>query len=730
MRVPLDYYQILMLSIHADSEGVERAYHSRQLQELWPGYSAETITSRQRLMEQAHHVLSDPYARHEYDSQLTVADPVLEVAPQDLAAALAIQCENGEYQEALAGAQLALRQTHPAPDLLLTQAIARLHLGREEWANGDYEAAASMLQQALAELVNHRVFPEVQAEVISDLSKLRPYRILKLLSHPNISAPERQEGFSLLRSMLDDRAGIEGTGQDGSELSTEDFLRFVQKARSQMTISEQQDFFEAEAKRPSVVATYLAVYALIARGYVENRPALIRRARGYLVRLTQRHDVNLEQSICALFLGQPEEATRLLECSQDSETIASIRKEASITGGGETDLLLGLCRYIETWLQQEVFPEYRDLDTSNASLRNYFDNPQVQQYLDEMPASSSDTEWFARQIEHVALPNALAVPTSDRVATSPHPAIGQKLTSAGSLGETSELSSIPLRSRVPQCSPATNNSDVPAPPPLPYRAYPPSNPSLDNGNGASNLPGSNPYPPENRSLSSSSAASMAPDRNLAPSSGYEYGDFPNPDRRHYGDDRLSIWLWRLGALVVVILLLVFGIRALSGLFRRAPEEPEAQEQVEPETLPADIPEAVVLPEPAIDISVLTPELAKTTIESWQTSKQSALGATRDIESLNGILVEPMLSQWRGRAEALRQANAHYEYTLRGVEVEDVTQEDGAEKGSVIVSISEGAKYFVNGALQGAPASYDSTYRVRYNLVLTGDSWAVESYTAL
>ena len=370
------------------------------------------MDSRQRLLERAHQVLSDPHSRGEYDQQLTVTESLLDVEPSELAAALAIQCENGDYHQALTGAQAALRQTHSSPDLLLTQAISRLHIGREEWANGDYDAAASMLQQALAELINHRVFPEVQAEVISDLSKLRPYRILKLLSHPNLSASERQEGFSLLRSMLDERAGIEGSGQDGSELSTEDFLRFIQKTRGQMTVSEQQELFEAEAKRPSVVATYLAVYALIARGYVENRPALIRRARGYLVRLTQRHDVNLEQAICALLLGQPEEATRLLERSKDSETIANIQQEADRSGGGETDLLLGLCRYIECWLQQEVFPEYRELDTSQSTLRNYFDNPQVQQYLDEMPASSSDNEWFARQLDQVPWSNGLPTPES------------------------------------------------------------------------------------------------------------------------------------------------------------------------------------------------------------------------------------------------------------------------------------------------------------------------------
>ncbi|MGK7910909.1 MAG: IMS domain-containing protein [Synechococcus sp.] len=758
MRVPLDYYRILSLPVHADPSSVERAFRSRLFQELWPGYSIEAMESRQRLLERAHQILSDPHTRDEYDKQLTVTDPLLDVEPKELAAALAIQCENGEYQQALSSVQQVLRQTHPVPDLLLTQAIARLHLGREEWANGNYNAAASMLQQALAELINHRVFPEVQAEVISDLSKLRPYRILKLLSHPHVSAPERQEGLSLFRSMLDDRAGIEGSGQDGSELSTEDFLRFVQKARGQMTLDEQQELFEAEAKRPSVVATYLAVYSLIAGGYVENRPALIRRARGYLVRLTQRHDVNLEQAICALLLGQPEDATRLLERSKDSETIANIREEAEVSGGGETDLLLGLCRYTETWLQQEVFPEYRDLDTSQASLRAYFDNPQVQQYLDEMPASNSDTEWFARQIEHVSLPS---VPTNISEGDSgiPCPPVRQELSAQdGSVAYsdpgtgTSEVWPSSEGASVDDAA----SVDIPIPPMPAAEAYGNGYTSSDYSGSAGGYSGS-----EYANPAYSNSAKQALDEfypvtgrhdDLAYDERYEQDG--TLDRRRYrqgGETALLGWIWKLGAVALAVVVVLFGARALTGLFGGGSlDNPDEQANVELDAAPVDVPARdSALEDGALgdgsspgeiddplaassvpDTSVLNEAVAQATIESWQEAKQEALGSTRDVDGLSQVLAEPMLSQWRSRAAALQQANTHYNYTLKGVEVEDVTVADTGDSGSVVVSISEVADYILNGVRQGSPASYESTYRVRYNLVREGDRWLIESFATL
>jgi hypothetical protein len=131
-----------------------------------------------------------------------------------------------------------------------------------------------------------------------------------------------------------------------------------------------------------MVAAFLAVQVLLAAGYLENRPALVRRARGYLVRLAPRQDVHLEQAICSLLLGQTEDALAHLRSTQEVEALQFIEEHSA----GSPDHLPGLCRFTEKWFQEEVFPEFCGLETAPATLQAYFDNPQVQAYLDEMPS--------------------------------------------------------------------------------------------------------------------------------------------------------------------------------------------------------------------------------------------------------------------------------------------------------------------------------------------------------
>jgi len=403
VRVPLDYYRILMLSPRADEHQVEQAYQERRelksSEHSWLlGFSPQALEARAQLIQEAASVLLNPEARRSYDEHLNLAHPTLTVDEALLPGVLCLGCEAGEYPAVLSLAQQMLEQGHPArSDAILGRAVARLQLGREAWRQGAYEEAAHSLQTGLAELEECRAFPQLQAELRIDLGKLRPYRILQLLD-PNAAAPAptgkgaladpalaRQQGLALLKAMLDERGGIEGSGQDGSGLSTEDFLRFIQRVRRYLTLQEQQELFEQEAERPSLVASYLAAQVLLTAGYLEKRPALVRRARGYLVRLAQRQDVHLEQAICSLLLGQTEEALSHLRASQETEALQFIEEHST----GSPDLLPGLCRFTEKWFQEEVFPEFYALNTTQASLKAYFDNPQVQAYLEEMPSRES-----------------------------------------------------------------------------------------------------------------------------------------------------------------------------------------------------------------------------------------------------------------------------------------------------------------------------------------------------
>ncbi len=400
MQVALNYYRMLSVPVQAEEPQIEQAYRERaglpyqgaaSSSPLWQGLSAAALEARSKLLDEAVMVLLNAEQRQYYDTQL-MAQPHLQVNSELLPGAMVLLYEAGDYPAAheLAGLCQDL-ETEFHRDANLISALARLEMGRESWQKHTYEEAAVWLDGAHTDLQSHRLFPELQAEILADLGKLRPYRVLQLLHEPpepetadsrrdadSLSAHER--GLILLHSMLEERQGIEGHGQDGSGLTTEDFLRFIQRTRRHMMAAEQVSLFQKEMERPSMVAMYLAVQVQMGQGYLEKRPALIRTARGLLARLAQHQDVHLEQSICHLLLGETEIALQHLQQMQEPEPLAFIREHSQ----GSPDLLPGLCRYAEKWFQEEVLSQIRDLDSAATSLQEYFDNPQVQAYLDEM----------------------------------------------------------------------------------------------------------------------------------------------------------------------------------------------------------------------------------------------------------------------------------------------------------------------------------------------------------
>ncbi len=418
VRISLDYYRILGVPIQATVEQVAQAHHLRVAQHLRSDYSEMALAARRSLLDEAYSVLSNPEQRSSYDRQLLAttytpdlalnntsasvdgnstnspSGPSIDIQPDRLAGALLILLELGEYeqvvnvgQQRLGNVTARLRSKYLGdtssgiPDIAMSVALACLELGREHWKNKQYERAAASLEIGHSILEREGVFRSLQASIQTELHNLCPYRVLELLALPEENITERQRGLNLLREMLHQRGGIDGVGDDQSGLSMDDFLKFIQQLRSYLTVAEQQQLFEAEARRPSAVASYLAVYALTARGFAQRQPALIRRARMILYRLAARQDVYLEVAICTMLLGQTEEALISLERSQDLESLRFIQEHSQ----GSPDWLPGLCLYSEYWLQEEVFPHFRDLMTQQASLKSYFADEQVQIYLEELP---------------------------------------------------------------------------------------------------------------------------------------------------------------------------------------------------------------------------------------------------------------------------------------------------------------------------------------------------------
>mgnify|MGYP005842057623 CR=1 FL=1 len=395
MRISLDFYRILGVTNRATPDQILQAHNDRLLSMPRKEFSEAAITSRRRLLDSAFAVLSDPIKRQQHDYEILIKPgtgiqfATMDVDDREITGVLLILLELADFNQIITLSRRFLQRnqvspladwTNHDPDVLLATAIAHAEIGRDQRRQGKYQQAALSLETASQILLQASSFLTLRNEIQIELLKLCPYRVLELLASKESTPSDRQEGLSLLRQMLNARGGIEGEGEDHSGLKAE-FVQFLQKLRPYMLVAEQQQLFEEESKRPSLPATYLAVHALIGGGFSQHQPAMIRRAKGLLVQLSSRQDVAVEQAICALLLGQQEEASQALERSANHTELDQIRQAS----GDAPDLLPGLCWYTEKWLQTQVYPYFRDLIGQPVSINQYFNDPEVTEYLERLP---------------------------------------------------------------------------------------------------------------------------------------------------------------------------------------------------------------------------------------------------------------------------------------------------------------------------------------------------------
>ncbi|HEY9829960.1 MAG TPA: IMS domain-containing protein, partial [Stenomitos sp.] len=763
------------------------------------------INSRKQLLDEAYAVLSDPEQRSAYDASFLTKTyeqepspsvtlgftgngegieapidphtPSIEIKHEQFLGALLILQELGEYE-------LVLKLGNPflgtrdsisldkgrlgdpqlvRPDIILTIALACLELGREQWQQGQYENAASSLETGQELLLREGLFPSLRGEIKSDLYKLRPYRILELLALPEETVVERRNGLRLLQEMLQERGGIDGTGDDQSGLSVDDFLRFIQQLRTYLSAAEQQTLFETEARRPSAVATYLAVYALLARGFAQRQPSLIARAKQLLMRLGRRQDVHLEQSVCALLLGQTEEASRALELSQEYEPLAFIREHSQ----GAPDLLPGLCLYGERWLQQSVFPHFRDLAEQKASLKEYFADEQVQGYLETLPESpeESHSDWTVVPPQKPAYPSSGASKTvseptvlrrsdlrsgaesgrslsreaqpsgnsglrysiNEPAAVTSQWTNGREAASATSsrtatLGTATEHSSQPGVSTLPETQRISSRSRSPVGEPLSAVGEPmvteiPREPS-----------GKSPRRQRQKGLTEPQA-----NRSRPADGGDSYKRLP-PGRLHTSSDKSKssskvrhLMFLAIASVVGAGVLIWLLIMTLSWLQKTlqgfsAPDLKGPQPMIELSKPP------IPIPEPGNQMRApsgpLTQETAQQVIETWLSTKKLAFGSDHQIDQLEQILAEPALTRWRQRVETDKQNNSYWQYTHNVVVNSVETSEENSDQAKVDATVNENAQFY-QGGQPNPDKSYNDNLRVRYDLVRKEGRWLIQ-----
>jgi curved DNA-binding protein CbpA len=762
VKIPLDYYRILGLPVQATPEQVRQSHFDRTLQRPKWEYSEVSLEARRSLLDEAYEVLSSPSQRQAYDAQFlpqaldyqsattdpseadtfdldapegfeagseqtpqeieTVAPtPTLEIADDQFVGALIIYLELGEYElvlhlgelygSAQGLKQLEWNQTHTTKtDIVLTIAIASLELGREQWRQGHYETAAESLNTGLDFLGHYQTLPHFVQTIEAELYKLRPYRILELLALPDEQQAARQKGLQLLRDMLQDRQGIDGSGDDRSGLQTDDFLRFIQQLRAYLTALEQIEILEAPTQRPSAVTSYLKAYALIAQGFTAHQPVLIRQANQLLNGLAHRQDVHLEQVVCCLLLGQTQRAFQILDASQDKPALQFIQNHSPDT----SDLLPGLCRYVEHWLQQEVLPYCRGLGKQDVRLNPYFEDSDVQAYLEDFldhVDSHSLTDDMASAVFATSRPihtKPVAPPSEQEpvYVAPPYKTVEPRMTEQDVEGYSSAQTAV-LRAKSAVLANKVSEAG---------NGFHPM-PNEPNGSSA-NRPVPPPPPPRQSRTQKTEAAPLQPKARRKPV-------------------KLPLFLGSLGVLLLCGLGVGLAYWILSSLLRPAPP-PTAE--LAGAQLEIGLDESLidglfaVSPNPTASPTVaaqtpLTKEKAAQSIQDWLGAKSAAMGKDHNIQGLEAVLTGTMLTKWQQSAQQAKQDGWYVQYdhqlTADSIKVETTDP----KRSQVYANVRETAQDFIVGSDKPQNQSEDSLL-VRYELVLQNGKWRIQSSEVL
>jgi len=182
VRIPLDYYRILGLTVQASAGHLYQAYQDRIIQLPRREYTGSAIAAYRELIDRAYEVLGDPAERRAYNQaflqpiqaggikpgppvktaqispgtgvavlepeteNLPLEDvqlPSIEIEPDQLGGALLLLQELGEYEAVLGLGNPYLKSDSGSPrdvwgerdpvhgDVVLTVALAYLELGRE-----------------------------------------------------------------------------------------------------------------------------------------------------------------------------------------------------------------------------------------------------------------------------------------------------------------------------------------------------------------------------------------------------------------------------------------------------------------------------------------------------------------------------------------------------------------------------------------------------------------------
>jgi ARC6-like, IMS domain/DnaJ domain len=758
MRIPLDYYQILGIPTVATMGQIQQAYADRNLQQPRHEYNSTAIESRRKLLSDAYEILAHPAERSQYDAALMETHPHfnvgenpltnLDLEPDRVLGGLLIMAETGEYEKLLSIAWPLLADDESVKQamgsggleetwhaLYLTVALTLLELGRERWRQNRPAEGCEALETSIKLLRQQNIYPTVQAEIQRELYKFRPQYILSVLSAneqsalaPNLKGEaERQQALVLLQELLFTATNPHGYSVYG--MTQDGFIAYLDQIRRHLTTHEQQALFEEPATQSgNPIFTYLLVYAMVARGFYYQMPELIYRAQQLLSRhLSRRQDVFVEQALCFLLLGQTTEAQMALSRSSDRESLAYIHKNSS-----SSDLLPGLCRYSELWFQTQVFPHFSDLVHHRVSLNTYFENPQVQAYLNDLPTPTSGA--LNAEIPLV-LPELEAfnqVPNS-----APLPNYRGSVPLISSLGISEPLTQIQLPGELPQAERTSAPEAVPSASTSPDNVVPFERPKKKRETMPPEEVAFIKNPSHNQleqldetvggQLAAIKSKAIVPRKNssLARRRRYKY--------------QFQILIGFAGLMSAVALIIWMAqINKTTKQVANSNANPSSTNKVVPPVAPANSNVATAMPKTTavspsksaspVAKAALTVETAQLLVEKWLSAKNKALSANYDVSTLGEVLADPALSRAKNRSKEAKNNGSHIDYQHQ-VKVQSVEPPSAQGNQSIEATIDESAQYYDHNQLVKS-MSYQKNLRLKYQLIQQGGRWLIKDMTVI
>ncbi|KAE9586147.1 putative DnaJ domain-containing protein [Lupinus albus] len=700
LSIPIDFYQILGAETHFLGDGIRRAYEARFSKPPQYAFSNDALISRRQILQAACETLADPASRREYNQGLVDDEDgtVLTQVPfHKVPGALCALQEAGETGLVLQIGQDLLRERLPKSfkqDVVLAMALAYVDISRDAMALSppDFVAGCEMLERALKLLQEEgasRLAPDLQAQIDETLEEITPRCVLELLALPlgDEHRARREEGLQGVRNILW-AVGGGGAAAIAGGFTREDFMN---EAFLHMTASEQVDLFVATPSNIPAESfeAYGVALALVAKAFVGKKPHLIQDADNLFQQLQQTKlatmmnatsvynpkekrevDFALERGLCTLLVGKLDQCRSWLGLDSESSPYRNpsiIEFVMENAKGDEGSDLPGLCKLLETWLLEVVFPRFRDTKDITLTLGDYYDDPTVLRYLEKLEGVGHSPLAAAAAIAKIG---AEATAVMGHVRDSVINAL-KKVFPAGS-----EDQIVKQQENVDKDYFSLSESESPV--------------VLSDQDTSANV--------EVPGIKNSTDVS---------------GKFSTDEIKD-----ASVKITCAG--VVIGLVTLAGLKFLparndTSILRKMTGSAVASDTINSGSLQEDEFRELL---PKMDARV-----AEALVQKWQNIKSQAFGPNHYLGRLQEVLDGDMLKIWTDRAAEIAERGWSYDYTLEDLNIDSVTISQNGRRAVVEATLKESTHLTAAGHPQH-DTSNSRTYTTRYEMTFADSGWKI------